>query len=163
MKMLMYFLAPFVLSCVLVACGQPTGWIMQERARAGLDAALAELPQSSEFQIYRVVYSKVLDIEGRGSECYYGRGYAVIGSSLLEREAIISYFQMVQSSGWISEGEQYNVSKLLKRGLNERMELYVGDPDVDIKDAVKSVQLRNGHQSLVYVRVDYMLPSRDQC
>ncbi len=165
MKHLLQVLCILLLSYLLTSCDDPITQVRQQQeAKVGLGTALAELPQSPEFATVKVVSLERVDNGANfGSTCYLERGYVILGSSLSEEETISLYFQKVQSIGWIPIGEQYPRSKTLYRKPNESMEIYVGEPGVDIEDAVNYAGLRKTYKSIAFVSVDYMVPSPGQC
>ena len=165
MKHLLWLTAIAVLLCVLVLLVQQVGHLQRQReARAGLDVVIAELPKPAGFDMIKIVYQEFYDDEhGSGPVCYYARAYIITGSSMSESDALATYAQSLQLQGWALEGEQYKTERGLIRGANERVVAHSGDPGVDIEDALDYAKLKEVYRSLIFVRVDYMIPSRDQC
>ncbi len=133
-----------------------------DNVRAGVEASVAQLPRLKEFDTIKVVYQN-FSFSAGGLTCYYGRAYVILGSSLSEKEALDAYFEALQLSGWVPRDAQYNTSRVLTRGAYELVEIRSGPPGVDIAKAVDYAQLRSVYESIIFVRVDLMLPSREEC
>lgn len=165
MKYALQFIALSMLVSQLVSCDDPLTHLQRQReARAGLDAALAALPKTPEFDTVKVVYSEFYDDEhGNGPVCYYARGYVILGSNLADSEALANYATRLQVLGWSAEGIQYQTQKVLIQGKNARILIYSGDPGVDIRDAMDYTKLRNTYRGVIFVMLTYMIPQRDGC
>jgi hypothetical protein len=147
-----------MLLALAVSCAQP----QRREARAGLDAAVAQLPEPAGFDVIKVVYREFRSTEYE-RKCFYATAYVIIGSSLPELEALDVYAEDLQPLGWAPRDEQYNTTRVLRRGTYERIVIELGEPGVDIRDAVDYVQLRATSPTVIFVRLDFMLPSRDEC
>lgn len=163
MKRLFIVLVIVVLvGLVAVGTQQSERFQNQREAREGLDASITQLPTLEGFTTIKVV---PLEFSHTAYEktCYYARGYVIVGSSFSETKALEIYTDAIHSLGWTSEGMQSETSKVLMHAANERMEIYSGKPGVDIEGAMNYEQIRQVHQSVIFVRLDYMVPSRSDC
>jgi hypothetical protein len=158
MKHISRFFCIAILLCSTVSCARS----QRREARAGLDAAVTQLPKPAGFDTIKVVYREFRSTEYE-RKCFYARAYVIVGSSFSEVEALDVYVKELQSLGWKLEGRQYDIERGMKRGVHERIVVRSGKPGVDIKDAVDYAQLRNTYPTIIFVRVDFMLPSRDEC
>jgi hypothetical protein len=165
MKRWLLILVIPALLLLTVSCTQYADHLQQQSAaKAGLDKLIKNLPQFKGFEKVKTVSLEFSNIEhGKGSSCYYARGYIVVGSVLPETEALEAYTQNLRSLGWTPKGTQYKTSSVLVYEKNARVEIYSGEPGVDIQDAVDYTQLRQIYSSLIFIRLDYMLPSADEC
>jgi len=112
----------------------------------------------------KIVYQEFHSDENEdGPICYYARAFVIVGTLLPETQALDTYTEKTQSLGWTPEGRQYEISRILIRGVNDRIVIGSGEPGVDIKDALDYDKLRETYRSIIFVRLDYMLPSRDEC
>jgi hypothetical protein len=152
------FLSIAVFLCLMVSCAVGE----QRKARAGLDASVAQLPELREFDTVEVVHRE-FSHSGPRTTCYYARAYAIIGTSLPAEQALDVYVEELQSLGWEFDGRQYKTERGLKRGVYELVVVRSGEPGVDVKDAVDYAQLRAVYPTIIFVRLDFMLPSRDKC
>lgn len=137
----------------------------EQQAVAGAQQTSDSLPKSKEFEkitMVRVKMSPVYDTE-IGQPCYYGRIYTIMGSALSEQEALELYTQELEGTGWLAEGRQYVTARGFSRGTNAYAAVYYGDPGVDIEAAADYTSLRRVYKSLIFVRVDYMIPRRQGC
>ena len=158
MKHISRFFCIAILLCSTVSCARS----QRREARAGLDAAVTQLPKPAGFDTIKVVYREFRSTEYE-RKCFYARAYVIIGSSLPEVEALDVYVEKLEALGWVPREKQYKTTRVLRRGTHERIVIELGQPGVDIKDAVDYAQLRNTYPTIIFVRVDFMLPSRDEC
>lgn len=135
----------------------------QRKARQGLESLVAQdLPNLDQFELVKTV-SLDFSMTAYGMTCYYARDYLIMGTSLPESEALEHYVEGLLPLSWTKEGEQYLTSKILIHGQNARIVVSHGEPGVDVDDAVDFERLSDIYQSILFVRVDYMLPARDGC
>ena len=114
---------------------------------------------------FTIIKTKILtfDFTARGATCYYGRAYQIMGSELTAAQAIEIYTSFLRKTDWAIEGVQDAASPVLMQGNHTRLNLYSGDPGVDVEDVVNYEQIQATHVTIVTVRIDYMLPQRDEC
>jgi hypothetical protein len=151
-----------LLGLIAIGIQQIEHFQKQREARDGLDASIAQLPTLAGFTTIKVVPLE-FSHTAYGKTCYYARGYVIAGSSFSETEALDTYTEKIRSLGWMPEGMQAETSRVLMHAANERMEIYSGKPGVDIDGAMDYDQLRQTYRSLIFVSLDYMIPSRDEC
>lgn len=164
MNKLLYqlFWSVFLLS-LITACSNPINSSLNyQRARSGLEKLMTQLPQPEGFNVIKVIQQEFSDTAG-GTTCNYARAHLVIGTSMLETEALDIYEQNLKTLNWISREQQYKTSRALYYGNNGRIVVRSGEPGVDVKDAVDYEQLRKTYQSVIFVRIDYMVPNREMC
>ncbi len=154
----------FASLCLLVSCYPPIDLDKQQEARRGLDAALAQLPTLQRFTTIKILVYESYDAE-HSSEyvCYYAKGYIVAGSSIPAADAVSYYAQSVQSLGWLPDSDQHTSERLLDRGMYERMVISPYEPEIEIQNAVGYTQLKETYTSVIVIRVDYTVPSRERC
>jgi hypothetical protein len=145
---------------LLVSCDDPvTQIIRKHQTKSGLDAALAQLPRSKEFEVIKSVTFEYVDSDlGFSPDHYLARGYTVLGSSFPEQEAVNAYFQMVQVNGWIPRSDQYEDSKVLRRGSNELMEITFDLPGDAIMNVSEYTKAQGRYSSVIFIRVDISAP-----
>lgn len=163
MKYLLWFLGIVVLLCLLVFGVQLTNHYMKQReARIGLDALVTQLPELRDFEKVKVVYREFSNTE-YGVTCYYARAFIITGTRLSESESLDVYTAKLESLGWMPREKQYETSRVLYYEMNDRIVVRSGEPGVDIKDALDYAQLRKDYQSVIFIRIDYMVPNREEC
>ncbi len=166
MKRLQRIATLTALVIMLGSCGFPLAYLQnQQKAEEGVGQIVNQLPRSPDFELIKIVQIKmdpVYDTE-IGEPCYYGRAYAIFGSSLSEAEALEAYSGKLEASGWQPEGKQHETGRKLVRGSNELAEVYYGNPGVDIERALDYTKVRQTYRSLLFVLVDYMVPHRQGC
>jgi hypothetical protein len=152
------FLGITVVLCLTASCTLGE----QRKARAGLDASVAQLPKLREFDTIKVIYYES-SLSGPRTTCYYATAYTIIGTSLPELKALDVYVEELKSLGWRPREKQYDTTRILMRGTYELVVVRSGEPGVDVKDAVDYAQLRAVYPTIIFVRLDFMLPNRDKC
>lgn len=158
MERLSGLLSIAVLLCLLVSCTAEE----QRKARAGLDASVAQLPELGDFDTIEVIYYET-SLSGPRTTCYYATAYLIIGTSLPEEKALDVYVEELKSLSWTPREKQYDTTRILMHGTYELVVIRSGEPGVDVKDAVDYAQLRAKYPTIIFVRLDFMLPSRDKC
>ena len=162
MKRPLWVLGIPLLLLTLVTCAQQISHLLkQQEARAGLDTLITQLPELADFDAVKIVRFEFSDT-AYGKTCYYARSYVILGSSLSEAEALTIYARRLQTLGWVPRDEPYDTS-VLYGGLSALAIVTSGEPGADIKDALDYNQLRRIYRSVIFVRLDYMLPSRKEC
>jgi len=155
--------ATLALICLLMACAQQrSDEAMVEQARIGLDTALSQMPNLPEFVTVDTIAFQFSRTEHEQT-CYYARGYLVLGASLQAAQALDLYVESLRLSGWDLDTRQYETSRLLSRGNNEWMEVRFGEPGVDIEAQIDYEQIQRTYNSVIFVRLDYVLPSVGNC
>ena len=157
-KHLFRLLSIAVLFCLIVSCTHPE----QREANNGLDASVAQLPELRDFDVVKVVYQESSQ-SAYETICYYATAHVIIGSPLAESEAMDIYVEKLQSLGWGSGERQYETTRALTHGMHERIVVRTGEPGVDVKDAVDYVQLGKTYPTIIFVRLVFIMPSRDEC
>ncbi len=151
------------LLCLSIFCVQQISYFKkQQEAKLGRETLVGQLPKLKNFDVIETVYQDFPDkITGR--TCYYARTHLVIGTSMPESKALDAYEQNLKILNWISGGQQYETSRVLHYGDNDRVVVRSGEPGIDVKNVVDYDQLRETYQSIIFVRVDYMVPNREMC
>ena len=135
----------------------------QQEARQGLDQVVAnDLPSLEGFETIKVASFDLSDTV-YGDTCYYARDFLILGGSLTEAEALDRYAAKLESSGWMPKGKQYPTSKGFKYGDHAITVARIGDLDPGLRDYVDYEQLRKTYPSIIFVRVEFMLPHREGC
>lgn len=156
-------LATLVLVGLLISCAQQRSEeAMVQQARVSLDTALTQMPSIREFVTIDTMAFQYSRTEG-DQTCYYARGYIMLGSSLQTEQALDLYVENLRLSGWELSPRQYDISRLLWRGSNERIEVWFGEPGVDIENHIDYEQAQQDHISVIFVRLDYVLPTVENC
>lgn len=151
-------LLPLVVSCAQ----QLSNTSKQQEARAGLDALVAQLPELENFNVTENLYFET-SFTAYKKTCYYATGYVIIGSSLLEVNALDVYTEKLELLGWTPREKQHEIERVFYAEANGRVVVSSGEPDESIKHAVNYQQLKENYRSVIFVRLVYMLPSRDEC
>jgi hypothetical protein len=98
-----------------------------------------------------------------GKTCFYGRAYIVAGSQLTASDALDQYVEALQIQDWRLKEKTYQDSKTLLLGSNSLIVVYYGEPWPVFKKDIDLERLYQIYQSILFIRVDYMLPTRDEC
>jgi len=150
---------------ILIGCGPTISQEQQLKARSGLDLAVAQIPEMEGFTNLKVVYQEFYDSEhGNGKVCYYARAFFVIGSSFSKTEAPLAYAQRFQSLGlgWIAREDPFEPTVMF-RGDNEVAIVTSNKPDYVVHDAVDYTRMEKIYVSIIFLRLEYQLPSRAEC
>ena len=151
----------FIFGLALVTgCNLVSARSQRNEARRSLDELVNhDLPQIEGLETIEIVSSTWSHPE-HSPACHYARDYLIIGAFMPEAEALERYVAGAELMGWSKEG----VFETLIQGDHARLVVKIGDrPGVDIEDAIDYEQAREVYQSLLFVRVDFMLPQRDGC
>lgn len=134
---------------------------IQYQARQGLDLVLNELP---DLEAYKTIKTVSFDSsrEGSTTTCYYATDYLIIGTSLPELVARETYIEVLQSMGW-EPGWKEPLPTRLTDKKNTIIQVTAGDPVPLIRHAVNYDEIRKTYQSIIYLRVDYMIPNTGDC
>ena len=157
-RLLIICIAFLSVSCVLL--GQPDDTL--EEATVGLELAVDQLPQLEGFETIKVIQEAFSHTE-YGMTCYYARASIAVGASLPAPEALDQYVEALQSQGWVLTGTQYQQTKSLVLGSNSLIEIYFGEPGIELKDEIDLDELNRTYQSTLFIRLDYMMPNMDDC
>jgi hypothetical protein len=133
-----------------------------EEAQKGLEATLADLPQSSEFTVFSVISGEYYDELFGDSMCYWGQAIVAVGSSLPEEDALSSYVRELEARGWQAQNN-LGRSRELVRGEHESIVVRLGAPSWMLESREDFKRRRDSFRSLVNVSVNYYLPSRAAC
>lgn len=137
---------------------------LQQRreARAGLDAAVAQLPKLEGFDTVKVVYQEFCFTDSGCTSCY-ARAYLIIGSSLPVEKALDVYVEALQLQGWSPRELQFDTERSLMRGMHELIIIWSGEPGADLDQVVDYARLRTVYKSLIFVSLDFRVPGWDEC
>jgi hypothetical protein len=151
--LLVLALAPVFFSCM--------PFRLQE-ARKGLEATLADLPQTGFTVISVIVFEPNGDTLSVDSMCYYDQAIVAVGSSLPEDDALASYVRELEAKGWLIQRSSGGYRELV-RGEHESMGIHIGVPSRMLESDPDFRRRRGDFRSLVYLIIDYYLPSRAEC
>jgi len=134
-----------------------------QQSKTGLDAAIEQMPRPKDFELV-ATRSWTTSMTAGGQTCYYAEAYAVFGTSLPEKEALVTYVEELKALGWASEDTiQYAREQSLVRGTHEWAGVsYGGYGTWSVQDSAYA-QALNTYPTVVLVRLRYILPARDGC
>ncbi len=136
---------------------------LQREARQSLEQVVAnELPTLDGFDTIEVASFDSSDTV-YGGTCYYAGDFLILGGSLAEAKALDRYAAKLESSGWIPRERQYPTSKVFMYRDHVQMNVRTGDLDPGLRDYVDYVQLRKTYPSIIFLRISFMLPNREDC
>ena len=133
-----------------------------EEAKVDLELAIDQLPKLEGFETIKINQEAFSHTE-YGLTCYYARASIAIGSSLPASDALEQYVEALQSQGWTPIGKQYQQTKTLVLGSNSLIEVYLGEPGIELKDDIDLEKLKQSYQGILFMRLDYMLPNSTEC
>ncbi len=158
MKRLYLVLAISILLCSMSSCTQEK---LQE-AKDGLNMSVAQLPNLSDFDVVTIM-SGESSATASGETCYYAQAYVVLGTSLPEEKALEVYVDALESLGWIIERSDLERTRVLSRGMYERITVSHGSPGWAVESNEDYKQAKNIYPTVILVVVDFMLPGRERC
>ena len=166
-RVLIFFGILFLLLClvsaVLWSLAAQKSKSLQREARQGLDRIVAnELPTLNGFDTIEVASFDSSDTV-YGETCYYAGDFLILGGSLAEAEALDRYAAKLESSGWIPRTRQYPTSKVFMYRDHVQMNVRTGDLDPGLRDYVDYKQLGKTYSSILFIRISFMLPTREDC
>jgi len=71
-----------------------------------------------------------------------------------------SYLQLL---GWTPRAKQYPTSRVMYLGENTLLAATTNEPEAELRDSVEYAQMREDYQTVILLRLEFMLPSRDEC
>ena len=132
------------------------------QARRGLELIEAGLPLPTDFRLIKTVpYDN--SISAYGETCYYATDHLIMGASLPEMQALDTYESSLRSDGWLAGEIQYPRSRAFYLGENAVAVITTIGPGDDTRDAVDYERLREQFESVVFVRLEFQLPSTSEC
>lgn len=160
MKPLYIALTTIALLVLMLSCTSP--WREQQllrEAEMGLNAAIAQLPKPSAFDVAAVI-SETAVVE----DYYVARASVVLGTSLSEEEALSLYVDELQALGWrLQERKQYEDTKFLDHpDKHEQIVVEYGLIGWLIETREEYIQAKKSYPSIIIVGVDYILTSREE-
>jgi hypothetical protein len=157
-RLLIVSIAFLSVSCGLLSKSYDT----LDEAKDGMEQAVEQLPQLDSFETIKI-NQRVFSHTAYGLTCNYARASIAVGSSLPAPDALDQYVEALQAQGWTLTGTQYQQTKSLVVGSNSLVVIHFGYPAIELKDEIDLDELNQTYQSILYIRVDYMLPTRDEC
>lgn len=158
------FIVTLICLLALAGCNVLNERAQQREARAGLEIIVGTmLPESDQFDLVETVSFDDSGSESGMVTCYYAVDYLIIGAPVPETEALNSYAADLHLLGWEPRSRQYPTSRVFRYGDNARAVATIGNPGASIRDAVDYAQVRTLYQSIIFVRLDFILPSREAC
>ena len=133
-----------------------------EEVKVDLELAIDQVPKLEGFETIKINQEAFSHTE-YGLTCYYARASIAIGSSLPASDALEQYVEALQSQGWTPIGKQYQQTKTLVLGSNSLIEVYLGEPGIELKDDIDLKKLEQSYQGILFMRLDYMLPNSTEC
>ena len=138
-----------------------------DQAKAGLDKAVAELPQYEQLDLVHSAELRWPHTEYRET-CAYARAYFVFGTQLPVSDVLDMYTRELQTLGWVLETSPRERSYMAStrsfiRGDHELLVIETGRPGFAIEQDINYEKLRNIYASLPTIRIDYILPQREEC
>lgn len=131
------------------------------RARNGLEAVKAKLTTPGSFELITTVST---DFPGVNlGTCYYARDYLIMGTTLTETQALDMYENHLRSVGWLPGERQYLNTRVFYSGDNVFLVVTTIGPGDDTRDAVDYERLKQEYESVVFVRLEFQLPSTSEC
>lgn len=108
-----------------------------------------------------------LAVEG-GYACSYTRAYVILGTQRPATEVLDAYSEQLPRLGWVLRTESYHlelmpVLRIFIRGRHERLVIEPLGEGTEVADSVDHEALKRTYATLLVVRIDYMLPQRDNC
>jgi hypothetical protein len=163
MKQIHCLFAMLLILCCAGACTPLTSLEKQREARSGLDTIVSQISPIADFVTNKIVYREFYDDEHGGEHvCYYAKAFFVIGSLLPAENLPEVYAERLQALGLGWKMQDYD-NTILYRGKNERAVVFSVQPDDAVKNAVDYAQLRKIYPSIIFLQLEYILPSRDEC
>lgn len=131
------------------------------QARSGLEATKAELTVPTDFELITTVSTDFSGVDL--GTCYYGRDYLIMGTPLPEIQALDKFENHLRSSEWLPGDRQYSDTRTFYYGENALLVATTIGPGDDTRGAVDYERLRQEYESILFVRVEFQLPSRSRC
>jgi hypothetical protein len=153
----------------LLVCGLLTACQSPEllEAKARVDQAIAELPPIPQVDPIKTLAYQWSEAGG-GYVCFYGRAYLIIGTQRPAVDVLNDYTEKLSQLDWVLETELQHRQVMLTarhfiRGHHERLVIEPLGEGTEVANSVDHEALKRTYAILHTIRIDYMLPSRDEC
>jgi hypothetical protein len=152
-----------LLMCFVTSCTSPK----LDEARDGMQAAVAELPDSP--QLHHIVTTEhVWPVTEDGGTCYYARSYLVYGTQLPATEVLDWYTDRLEPLNWSLEQGRFeqdymDVARQFTRGDHEFRAVSTGTPGFAVEQSFDYERYRQEYINIVVVSVDYVVPQSEGC
>jgi hypothetical protein len=133
----------------------------QDTRRSLTDIAAIKLPKSQDFEVSKISSFDFSATESGGS-CHYSRDFFAIGTSLPELLALDTYVNYLQLLGWTPRERQYPTSRVMYFEENTLLAATTNEQVAELRDSVEFAQMREDYHTVI-LRLEFMLPSRDEC
>ena len=147
-----------MLGSLLWGCSSPP----QRTAQAEVQDIVQHLPQILGFDFITQQATSFASDE-TGHVCTYGRTWVVLGTHTAAQEALEHYAGALQSLDFHLESHQLELSRHLTRGVHERVVVGAFGPVEIFRNNRDYMAAVEKYQTVMTVRVDYILPNRDEC
>jgi hypothetical protein len=162
-RLVQLMIVAFLVCGLLAACESPE----LLGAKAHVDQAITELPPIPQVDLLKTLayqWSKA----GGGYVCFYARAYLVIGTQRPAVAVLDDYTAQLPQLDWVLETELQHRRVMLTarhfiRGRHERLVIEPLGIGTEAANSVDHEALKRTYETLQTIRVDYMLPSRNEC
>ena len=147
-----------IFGCLLPGCSSPR----QQAVRAEAQKVAEHLPQVEGFDVVTKLDTAFASDE-TGRSCYVGRAWVVFGTHMPVQQALNRYAGVLQAGGFQLETDQLDLSRGMTRGLHERIVIGAFGPVETFRNNPEYAAAEQKYQTVITVRIDYIVPSRDEC
>ncbi len=161
-RLILSLIAISLLSLSLFGVLQINSQWKKSQVHTGLEKLVNQLPTLETIDTPEVTYQEFSKSE-YGLTCYYGRAYVILGTQQPLSEVLEAYLEELYVQGWHPEGYQYANTKILIRDDNDRLVISLTEPTIAIQDQTNYAKLKRVYKGIIFIRIDYMLPGRQEC
>lgn len=161
-RLILSLIAISLLSLLLLGIQKINSQWKKSQVHTGLEKLVNRLPTLETIDTVEVTYQKFSQSEN-GFTCYYGRAYVILGTQQPLSEVLDAYLKELYAQGWYPEGYQYANTKTLIRYDNDRLVISLTEPAIVMQNQTNYVKLKQSYKELIFIRIDYMVPSRQKC
>jgi hypothetical protein len=154
MKRLIGLASLVILLCFLASCDYHQ---KQREVRTGLDASVNRLPELVGFETITISYG-----QSSMKTCHYAEAVIMLGTAFPEEDALETYVDELQSSGWMLSARQHEREKVLTRDAQERI-VVSGFPSWKDKADEDYIQAKSIYPTVIFVSLWFYVPQRDGC
>lgn len=161
-RLFLSLIAISILSLLLFGIHKINSQWKKSQVYSGVEELVNQLPTLETIDTLDVTYQEFSQSE-YGLTCYYSRAYVTLGTQQPSSEVLEAYLEKLYVQGWHPEGNQYANTKTLIRYDNDRLVISLTKPAIVLQNQTNYAKLKQSYKAIIFIRIDYMVPSRQEC
>jgi len=161
-RLILSLIAVSLLLLLLFGVQQINSQWQKSQVHTGSEKLVNQLPTLETIDTVEVTYQEFSHSEN-GITCYYGRAYVILGTQQPLPDVLEAYLEELYAQDWRPEGNQYANTKTLIHYDNDRLVISLTEPEIVTQNQTNYAKLKQSYKEIIFIRIDYMVPSRQEC